>query len=61
MNDQPELTVEEAAERLRVHPESVRRWLRAGRFPHARRLSVRAGWRIPQADVDALGRENERE
>jgi len=53
-----ELTVEEVETLLRVHPETVRIWLRAGRFPHARRLSRRAGWSIPREDVDALGRED---
>lgn len=57
MTTDPELTVEEVAALLRVHPETVRNWLRAGRFPRARRLSRRAGWRIPREDVDALGRE----
>jgi excisionase family DNA binding protein len=57
MDNEPELTVEEVAALLRVHPETVRNWLRAGRFPHARRLSRRAGWRVPRKDVDALGRE----
>jgi excisionase family DNA binding protein len=57
MADEPELTVPEVAERLRVHPETVREWLRAGRFPNARRISPRAGWRIPRGDVDQLGRD----
>jgi len=42
------LTVNEVAAVLRVHPRSVQRWARAGRF-----ASVRAGrtYRIPHADV----------
>lgn len=57
MADDPELTVPEVAARLKVHPETIREWLRAGRFPNARRLSRRAGWRIPRRDVDQLGRD----
>lgn len=42
------LTVNEVAAVLRVHPRSVQRWAREGRFG-----SVRAGktYRIPRADV----------
>ncbi len=42
------LTVNEIAAVLRVHPRSVQRWARDGRF-----ASVRAGktYRIPRADV----------
>jgi excisionase family DNA binding protein len=57
MADDPELTVVEVAELLKVHKETVREWLRAGRFPNARRISPRAGWRIPRRDVDQLGRD----
>lgn len=42
------LTVNEVAAVLRVHPRSVQRWAREGRF-----ASVRAGktYRIPRVDV----------
>ena len=42
------LTVAEVATLLRVHPRSIQRWARAGRF-----ASVRAGhsYRIPRAEV----------
>ena len=43
------LTVEEAAERLKVNPQTVRRWIRAGTIP-ARRLG-RKTYRIDAADV----------
>lgn len=46
--DDPLLTVEEVAERLKVHPESVRRWLRAGTLT-GHRVTRRAGWRIPES------------
>ncbi len=44
------LTVEEAAKQLRVHPESVRRWLRNGTI-HGHRLTRRAGWRVPESEL----------
>ena len=43
-------TVEEVAERLKVHPESVRRWLRDGRM-RGFRMARRAGWRVTEAEV----------
>jgi excisionase family DNA binding protein len=52
---EPELTVEEVATNLRLSQQTVRRWLRRGDFPNAYRLGgTKAGWRIPQADVEAL-------
>lgn len=42
------LTVKEAAEILMVHPESLRRLLRDGKFPGRK---VGGDWRIPRADV----------
>ena len=44
------LTVDEAAQRLSVCTESVRRWLRSGRLSGTR-LSRRAGWRIAEAEI----------
>lgn len=46
------LTVEQVAEELRVHRETVRRWLREGRF----RGAVQPGgrhWRIPRSALDS--------
>ncbi len=39
------MTVEEVSDQLKVHPESVRRWLREGRLT-GYRISRRGGWRI---------------
>ncbi len=47
------LTVEVAAERLDVTPETVRRLLRRGAL-RGMQLSKRAGWRIRAADLDAF-------
>ena len=46
--DERLLTVEEVAERLKVHPESVRRWLRDGTLT-GHLVTRRAGWRIPES------------
>lgn len=42
------LTVEEVAERLRLHPETVRRMLRRGELPGKRLLGQ---WRISEAEL----------
>ncbi len=44
----------EAAGELRIHPETIRVWLREGRFPHAYRLGRRGDWRIPPHDLLAM-------
>lgn len=44
------LTVDEVAERVKVHPETVRRWIKSGRLP-----AVRPGdgpYRVYSADFD---------
>lgn len=47
------LTVAEIAERLKVNPETVRRWLRDGKLKGTL-LGDRAGWRVPSSEVDKL-------
>jgi excisionase family DNA binding protein len=49
------LTVAEIAERLRVHEQTVRRWLRSGELP-GRALGRKAGWRIREADLEEFMR-----
>ncbi len=44
-------TVEEVADELRVTPETVRRWLRAGELPGLN-LGRKAGWRIDATDFE---------
>ena len=46
-------TVKEVAERLRVHVETVRRWIKAGDLT-AVRLGDRTGYRISEADLRAF-------
>lgn len=54
--DEREYTVDELAHMFRTNPETIRRWLRAGRFPNAYRVTIRSGWRVPHSDVEALRR-----
>jgi len=51
MVDDPWLTVEQVAERLQMHPDTIRRLLREGRL-RGHRLTRRAGWRIRASSVD---------
>jgi excisionase family DNA binding protein len=50
MNEQRLLTVREVAERLRSSPETVRRWLRAGKL-RGLLLSQQGGYRIPDSEL----------
>ena len=43
-------TIREVADGLRVHVETVRRWIRDGRLP-ATKLGDRSGYRIADADL----------
>jgi excisionase family DNA binding protein len=44
------LTVAEVAERLKVYPGTVKRWLREGKLAGVS-LGDRAGWRIAEEDL----------
>jgi excisionase family DNA binding protein len=46
----PDLTVEEVAERLKVSKETVRRWLRDRKL-RGWRISDKAGWRVSETDL----------
>lgn len=48
------LTVSEVAARLKLHEESVRRWLRGGRLKGVRIGGGRAGYRIPESEVTRI-------
>lgn len=48
------LTVEQVAERLGAHPETVRRWLRSGTIKGVRPGGMKLGWRIPESEVRRL-------
>jgi excisionase family DNA binding protein len=47
------LTVREVAARLRLHPETVRRWLRDGRLRGAR-IKGSGGYRVLESEVQRL-------
>lgn len=44
------LTVQDVAARIKVNPETVRRWLRTGRMKGTL-LGDRAGWRVPASEI----------
>ena len=44
------LTVDDAAALLSVHPQTIRKWLRAGELTAA---DTPAGWRLTPADIEA--------
>jgi excisionase family DNA binding protein len=48
------LTVEQVAELMHVQRETVRRWLRRGLLPNARKTPSGHDWRIPTADLDGM-------
>lgn len=48
------LLVPEAAERLRVNVDTVRRWLRNGTLRGARPGGTKAGWRIPASEIERV-------
>lgn len=52
------LTVAEAAERLKLAPVTIRRWLREGRM-RGTLLSDRGGYRIPESEVGRILRGEE--
>src|SRR5919206_1902358 len=57
MPDDAFLTVAEVAARLRVNPETVRRWLRHGRLRGVLMGGDRAGYRIAESEVQRFLRE----
>jgi excisionase family DNA binding protein len=60
MADETMLTVEEVASRLRVHPQTVRRWIRSGEIT-AVRLGTKAGFRVRTSELVAfMGRRETR-
>ena len=46
------LSTEQVADLLGFQPETVREWLREGRFVGARRVGRR--WRVPRSAVEAV-------
>lgn len=54
MDSEQFLTVTEAARLLRVHPETLREWLRAGELRGLRLGHGRGVWRVPSAELERL-------
>jgi excisionase family DNA binding protein len=53
MDEDRWLTVAEIAARLRMHPETIRDWLRSGKLK-GRGFGGRAGWRVRESDLRAF-------
>ncbi len=47
------LTVEQVAQRLQLHPDTVRLWLRTGKL-QGTKLSRRAGYRIAESELQRV-------
>ncbi|MGG3527745.1 helix-turn-helix domain-containing protein [Bacillus pseudomycoides] len=50
-------TVKEMATALGKHEETIKRWLRSGKFPNAFRNSDKQGWKIPESDFVHIKKE----
>ena len=49
------LTIEEAAERLRLHPATVKKYLQSGLIPGCRIGGPKYGsWRVAPSTIDAM-------
>lgn len=50
------LEVNDVARRLRVSPDTVRRWCEGGAFPNALDVGTRTKrhWRIPEGDLERV-------
>jgi excisionase family DNA binding protein len=53
MADERWFTVQQIADLLQVHPETVREWLRDGRL-QGRKLGNRGGWRVRESVLNAF-------
>ena len=54
MEDDPLLTVNEVAARLRLNPRTIRRWIKSGKLQGIDFGSDRAGYRIRATQVELL-------
>jgi hypothetical protein len=45
------LSVRDVAERMSRSEETIKRWLRSGKFPNAFKASDKEGWRVPESDL----------
>ena len=54
MDSNRALTVAEVAERLRVHPQTVRLWIKSGKLRGRLIGGSKTGYRIPESEVDRI-------
>ena len=63
MPDQPDqdewLTVAEITRELKVHEETVRRWIRSGALPATLLRNIRTGYRVRRSDLERFMGTNE--
>jgi len=57
VNDDPLLKVSQVAERLQIHPATVRAWLKSGRLKGVYMGSDKVGWRILESELQRVGQE----
>jgi excisionase family DNA binding protein len=48
------ITVQQAADRLQVHPQTVRLWLRQGKLKGRLIGGTKSGYRIPESEIVRL-------
>lgn len=48
------ITVQDAAEQLQVHAQTIRAWLRQGKLKGSLIGGSKSGYRIPQGEIDRL-------
>jgi excisionase family DNA binding protein len=53
MTDEEMLTLADVAERLQVHRDTVRKWVREGALP-AYQFGAKAGYRVKMSDFQAF-------
>jgi len=51
-----EYKVKEVADFLDKHEETIKRWIRSGKFPNAYRNSDKEGWRVIESDLLKLNK-----
>lgn len=50
-DEDPLLTVTQVAQRLQLHPETIRRWIREGRLKAVKLGTHRSGFRIRESEL----------
>lgn len=49
-----DVTVKEMAQHFGKNEETIKRWIRSGKFPGAHKNSDKEGWKVPQRDIVSL-------